>query len=138
MSSEKSAIDIIQTAFAWFNDVGAGRTPLTREAVALHFHPEASIMIDTEMKGVGAEGMYLRFKEMQEKLEHWEATQPFDVCLTDGDKAAGHYQYRFTDKQGGQGVIDIVSIWSVRDGKVYRTIENATYMGAEILLATHG
>ena len=135
---DRHAIDIVITAIAWFNEVGAGRTELTRKAVAKYFHSDASIMIDTVMKGVGAEGMYLRFQEMEEKLDRWEVSQPFELCLSDGDKAAAHYQYRYIDKQGSTGVIDVVSIWTVRDGKVCQSVENATYTGAALTFASHG
>lgn len=135
---ERTALKIVEDAFVWFNDVGARRVPLTREGVATHFHPQASIRIDNEMKGIGAEGMYLRFAEMLEKLDYWEATQPFSIALTDGDRAAGQYQYRYRDRQGGTGVIDLISIWTVRDGKVLDTVEQAKYSGADLSLATHG
>lgn len=137
-ATDRTALKVVEDAFAWFNDVGARRTTLTREGVATHFHPEASIRIDNEMKGIGAEGMYLRFAEMLEKLDYWEATQPFTIALTDGDRAAGQYQYRYRDKQGGTGVIDLISIWTVRDGKVLDTVEQAQYSGADLSLATHG
>ncbi|MFV3074155.1 nuclear transport factor 2 family protein [Niveispirillum fermenti] len=136
--AQRTALKVVEDAFAWFNDVGARRTALTREGVATHFHPQASIRIDNEMKGIGAEGMYLRFAEMLEKLDYWEATQPFTIALTDGDHAAGQYQYRYRDKQGGTGVIDLISIWTVRDGKVLDTVEQAKYSGADLSLATHG
>lgn len=131
------ALDIVCTAIAWFNQVGARAIPLTREGVAQHFHPESSIMIDTVMKGVGVEGFYQRFEEMLDKLNRWEVTQPFTLSLSEGDRAAAHYQYIYEDKQGEGGVIDIVSIWTVRDGKVFQTVENATYKGATLDLESY-
>ncbi len=131
---KQTALDIVSAAIGWFNEVGSRKVPLSREGVEKHFHAESSIMIDTVMKGVGRDGFYQRFEQMLDHLNWWNVTQPFELALSEGDRAAAHYQYRYENKQGEPGFVDVVSIWTVKDGKVFETIENASYHGAPIIL----
>ena len=131
------AIETVENAFRWFNKVGSRKTALRREDVARHFHPETRIRIDNVMKGVGVDGLHARFEEMLEKLEQWEVPLPFHPSLSQDERAAAYYEYCYKDKQGGQGKISIIAIWTVAEGKVLETLENAVYAGDALDLASH-
>jgi len=71
---------------------------------------------------------------MRTQLKWWKVTQPFDLSLSEEDRAAAHYQYRYETQAGAPGFVDVVSIWTVKDGKVYEALENASYHGAPVEL----
>lgn len=136
MTGPMKAIDVVKASVLDLNKLGARTIPLTRALLERHFHPDVTSLINNEMKATGIDGFYQRFTEMQEKTARWEIT-PHDISLSEGDKAAGRYQYRFTDTQGGEGVIDIVAIWEVRDGKLFRMIEHGLFSGSDIALESY-
>lgn len=136
LTKPAKAIDAIKASVDDLNKLGARLIPLSRELLEKHFHAEVTSLINNEMKVVGIEAFYQRFVEMQEKTEHWEVT-PHDISLSEDNKAAGRYQYRFTDKQGLKGVIDIIAIWELRDGKLFRMIEHGLFSGSDIALASY-
>lgn len=135
--TEPTALAVVEDAFAWFNRLGRREIPLRREDVARHFAPDTRILIDNEMMGVGLDGMVGRFAEMLDKLAWWEAPMPFSPALSEGERAAAWYQYRYETRAGEAGVISIISIWTVAEGRVLETRENAVYQGASLTLARH-
>jgi hypothetical protein len=136
MHNEESSADIVQKIAALINDMGSGRIPITRETLAECFDPDVTSMIDNEIMAVGIEGFYCRLLEMREKVQYWESMPP-DISLSEGDKAAARYKYRFVDHEGNEGIIDIIAIWTLRKRRLYRMIENTHRSGASISLRPH-
>jgi hypothetical protein len=131
--NQSNSIEIVNRATAYFNDIGSGRRELKREDMALYFDEDVQSFIDNQLMVSGIDGFCDRLTEMKDVVRFWEA-MPCDISLSDGNNAAGRYVYRFENRDGEEGIIDILAIWTLRDGKMYRMIEHTLRRGAGISL----
>ncbi len=127
-SSEKSIV-VVERAFEWFSRVGLREIPLQQSDVEKYFAPDCRLYIDNVLKCEGSAAMMGRFQEMLEKFKSWNVAVPFEYGLSEGDKAAAAFQYHFIDNAGEEGLIHIIAIWTVRDGRVYETREMSCFEG---------
>lgn len=132
-TGDKTSMEIVEHATKYFNNVGAGRAELKRTELEKYFDEDVTSYIDDELMVAGIDGFFDRLTEMKSKVQFWETT-PCDISLSEDNKAAGRYFYRFTDKKGVEGVIHIIAIWTLRNGKLYRMIEHTLRSGAGITL----
>lgn len=138
MSDEPRAIDLIERSFAWFNDLGARHAPLDRDALTQFFHPDIRLVVGGEVKVAGIEGLYDRFVEMLERVAEWHVPLPFERTVSEAASAAALYRYDYRDEAGRKGGIDIIAIWTLRDGRICEGVELTAFDGPPFELANHG
>ena len=138
-AATETSLQAVERVFRWFNDLGARRIPLNRFDVERLFDPDLALMIDMKVMAKGTDAMVQRMTEMLQKTKWWSvAPLPSEFCLSEGDKAAAYYQYRFVDPTDLKGKIHIVAIWRVRDGKIAEVRELKQIEEGQIELQQYG
>jgi ketosteroid isomerase-like protein len=137
MTAGEGPIRIVQNLFDWYNEtITKGGGAVTRDDVQRFFTDDAVMITNGAVKCAGIDAHCHHFADIARKMDQLEV-QPFQIVVQDGERAAGYYHIKFTDKQGKAGTVLDMAFWEFRDGRIARMVEVVDFQGPRVELESY-